>query len=154
MPEPLQSWDLQRWDIVVKIAVEAASEAEARAIVDLVLDVMEVTPGGPPPFVHFDDGTWATEMHIDDPAFEQVEPNDALSVLSCVTANLDPVTWRGACDSPFDPESARAGQMEWPPGYWALAGRKETVVHPAVRAVLLQAQRTGAGPGSGSGRRS
>jgi len=33
--------------------------------------------------------------------------------------------------------------MKWPPSYWALAGRKETVVHPSVRAVLLQAHRTG-----------
>ena len=130
-----------RWDVVIKVAVEAAEETEARSIVDLVLGVMGVETAITPPFVQFDDGTWATEIHVDDPAFERVEPNNALSVLSCLTANLDPVTWRGLTDTPFDPDSALAGQMEWPPGYWALAGRKETVVHPSVRAVLLQARR-------------
>jgi hypothetical protein len=129
------------WDIVIKVAIEADGEAEARSIVDLVLGAMGVATTSTPPFVQFDDGTWAAEIRVDDPTFEQVEPNDPLSVLSCLTANLDPVTWRGATDTPFDPESAHAGQMEWPPGYWALAGRKETVVHPSVRAVLLQARR-------------
>jgi len=52
------------------------------------------------------------------------------------------VQWAGHTDTPFDPESARAGQLEWPPSYWAMAGRKETLVHPSVRAVLLQARRT------------
>jgi len=90
-----------RWDIVIKVAVEAAEEAEARSIVDLVLGAMGVATAGPPPFVQFDDGTWATEIRVDDPTFEQVEPNDALSVLSCLTADLDPVTWRSVTDSPF-----------------------------------------------------
>lgn len=131
------------WDIVIKVAVDAAGEAEARSVVDLVLGAMGVAPASTPPFVQFGDGTWATEIHVDDPEFDQVEPNDALSVLSCLTADLGPVTFRGVTDSPFDPDSARAGQLEWPPSYWALAGRKETVVHPSVRAVLLQAHRAG-----------
>jgi hypothetical protein len=132
----------QRWDIVIKVAVEAAEEAEARSIVDLVLGAMGVTTASTPPFVQFDDGTWATEIHVDDPSYEKVEPNNALSVLSCVKINLGPVSWRGLTDTPFDPESAMAAQLEWPPGYWSLAGRKETVVHPSVRSVLLQARRT------------
>lgn len=44
----------------------------------------------------------------------------------------------------FDPDSARAGQVEWPPGFWALAGRRETLVHPSVRAMLLQIRSQGA----------
>jgi hypothetical protein len=131
----------QQWDIVIKVAVEAVEEAEARFIVDLVLGTMGVATASTPPFVHFDDGTWATEIQVDYPTFEQVEPNDVMSVLSCVTANLGPVTWRGVTDTPSNPDSARAGQMEWPPGYWVLAGRKETLVHPSVRSVLLQAHR-------------
>lgn len=131
------------WDIVIKVAVDAAGEAEARSVVDLVFGAMGVAPAITPPFVQFDDGTWATEIHVDDPEFDQVEPNDALSVLSCLTADLGAVTFRGVTDSPFDPDSARAGQLEWPPSYWAMSGRKETVVHPSVRAVLLQACRTG-----------
>lgn len=129
-----------RWGVVVKVAVEAATEAEARAIVDLVIDTMEIATDSPPPFVQFDDGTWATEIHVDEPTFEDVGSNNALSVLSSVKANLGPVSWRGVTDTPFDPDSARAAQLEWPPSYWALAGRKEMVVHPAVRAMLLQAR--------------
>jgi hypothetical protein len=52
------------------------------------------------------------------------------------------VQWAGQTDTPFDPEAARAGQLEWPPSYWAMAARKEMLVHPSVRAVLLQARRT------------
>jgi hypothetical protein len=125
---------------VVKIAVEAATEAEARSIVDLVTDTMRIATVSSPPLVQFDDGTWATEIHVDEPTYEDVEPNNALSVLSSVKANLGPVSWRGATDTPFDPDSARAAQLDWPPSYWALAGRKEMVVHPAVRAMLLQAR--------------
>jgi hypothetical protein len=129
-----------RWDVVVKIAVEAATEAEARSIVDLVIDTMRIATVGPPPLVAFDDGTWAAEIHVDEPTYEDFEPNNALSVLSSVKANLGPVSWRGATDTPFDPDSARVAQIDWPPSYWALAGRKEMVVHPAVRAMLLQAR--------------
>jgi hypothetical protein len=130
------------WNIVIKIAVEAAGETEARAIAELLLSRMEVAPTEALVFVCFDDGTWATELRVDDPGFEQVEPNDPISVLSCLTKDLGPVQWAGHTDTPFDPESARAGQLEWPPSYWAMAGRKEMLVHPSVRAVLLQAHRT------------
>jgi hypothetical protein len=131
-----------RWDVVVKIAVEAATEAEARSIVDLVVDEMQIATASPPPFVQLDpaDGTWATEMHVDEPTYEQTEPNNPLSVLASATTGLGPVSWRSATDTPFDPDSACFAQLEWPPSYWALAGRKEMVVHPAVRAMLLQAR--------------
>jgi hypothetical protein len=130
------------WDIVIKVAVEADEETQARSIAEMLLDEMEVTEYRMSEFVDFDDGTWATEINVDSPEFESVEPNDPLSVLSCLIVNLGPVTWLTKTDTPFDPESARVGQMDWPPGYWALAGRKETLVHPSVRAVLLRARRT------------
>jgi hypothetical protein len=129
-----------RWDVVVKIAVEAATEAEARAIVDLVTGTMEIATDRPPPFVQFDDGTWATEIHVDESRFENVEPSNALSVLSSMTVELGAASFRGVTDTPFDPDSARAAQLEWPLSFWALAGRKEIVVHPAVRAMLLQSR--------------
>jgi hypothetical protein len=127
---------------VVKIAAEAVDETGARAIADLLLGRMEVTAVEALVFVRFEDGTWATETRVDARGFEQVEPNDPISVLSCLTKDLGPVQWVGHTDEPFDPESARFGQVEWPPSYWAMAGRKETLVHPSVRAVLLQARRT------------
>jgi hypothetical protein len=129
------------WDIAIKIAVDTAEEAEARSIVDMLIGKMEVTPTGTPLFVQFEDGIWATEIHVEDPTFEQVKPNDPLSVLSCLTVNLGPVKWLSHTDMPFDPESARAGQKQWPPGYWAMAGRPETLVHPPVRAMALRARR-------------
>ena len=136
MPKPSMYWD-----VLVKIAVEAATDAEARSIVDLVADTMRITTAGSPPLVHFDDGTWATEIHVDWPTYDEDEPDTAFSVLASVKVNLGPVSWRGASDTPDDPDSARVAQIEWPPSYWALAGRTETLVHPAVRAVLLQARR-------------
>lgn len=126
------------WDVVVKIAVEAASEAEARSIVDLVVDTMEITAASSPPFVQFDDGTWATEIHVEQPTYEHTEA--ALNVLSSATSNLGSVTWRGGTDTPFDPDSACSAQLDWPPSCWTVAGRKEILVHPAVRAMMLQAR--------------
>jgi hypothetical protein len=131
----------RRWDIVVKIGVDAASEAQARSIADMLLRKMQVTPDRTPVTVRFDDGSWATEIHVDTAGFEHVEPNDPLSVLSSLTADLGPATWVNRTDTPFDPDSAREAVKEWPPGYWTLAGRKETLVHPSVRAVLLRASR-------------
>jgi len=119
---------------VIKVAVDAAGEAEARSVVDLVLGAMGVAPASTPPFVQFGDGTWATEIHVDDPEFDQVEPNDALSVLSCLTADLGPVTFRGVTDSPFDPDSARAVSWNGPPatGRWP-AGRKRWCIRRSAR---------------------
>jgi hypothetical protein len=131
---------LRHWEIVFKIAVEAAAEAEARSIVDLVIDTMGGTTAGSPQLVPFDDGTWATEVRIDKPAYEDAEPEDALSVLLTVKMNLDPLSWHGGAGTPLDPDSARFAHIEWPPSYWSLGGRKETAVHPAVRALLLQAR--------------
>jgi hypothetical protein len=131
------------WDITVKIAVEAADEAGARALLGQVIAAMDITAAGTPPFVRFSDGTWATELTVAEPVFDETE-DGAMSVLSTLRVNLGPVTWRGSSDTPFDPDSARAGQVEWPPGFWALAGRQETLVHPSVRAMLLQISSQGA----------
>jgi hypothetical protein len=130
------------WDIVIKVAVDVSAETEARSIVDTLLDKMVVTPVEVPVFARLDGGIWAAEIHTS--GYEDVDPSDALSVLSCLTADLGPLTWLGATDEPFDPDSARAAQLQWPPGYFALAGRRETLMHPSVRAVLLQTRRRGA----------
>jgi hypothetical protein len=131
------------WDITIKIAVEAADEAGARALLNQVITTMDITAAGTPPFVRFDDGTWVTELTVAEPVFDETE-DGAVDVLSTLRVNLGPVTWRGSSDIPFDPDSARAGQVEWPPGFWALAGRRETLVHPSVRAMLLQISSRGA----------
>jgi hypothetical protein len=131
------------WDITIKIAVEAADEAGARALLNQVITTMDITAAGTPPFVRFDDGTWVTELTVAEPVFDETE-DGAVDVLSTLRVNLGPVTWRGSSDTPFDPDSARAGQVEWPPGFWALAGRRETLVHPSVRAMLLQISSRGA----------
>jgi hypothetical protein len=132
------------WDVVIKVAVDAADEAQARSIVDLVVRPMEITVAGTPPFVQFDDGTWVTEMTVTEPVFEQSEPAGAMDVLSSLRSGLGPVTWRAGTDRPADPDSAQAAQIEWPAGFWMVAGRRETLVHPAVRAMLMQARRVAA----------
>lgn len=138
MAEPLG-----RWIVVIKIAVDAAGEAEARPVVHQVLDAMGVTVPATLPFVRFDDGTWATELQLDEPAYQRAEPDNALNVLSSLTVNLGPVTWRGGTDTPSDPDSAGAAQLEWPPGFWTVAGRKQTLIDRSVRAMLLQVRREG-----------
>jgi hypothetical protein len=137
------------WDIVIRVAVEVAEETEAQSIVDRLIGKMGITLVGPPAYRRFDDGTWVAEMNVDTPRFEEDEPDGALSIVSTLGANLGPVTWRSSTDMPSVPDSATAAKIEWPPGYWALLGRRETLVHPSVRAMQLQARRTEA-PGVGS----
>jgi hypothetical protein len=60
------------------LGLQAAEEKGARAIANLLLGRMKVAPAEALVFVHFDDGTWATELRVDDPGFEQVEPNDPI----------------------------------------------------------------------------
>jgi hypothetical protein len=69
------------WDITIKIAVEAADEAGARALVDEVIAAMDITAAGTPPFVRFDDGTWVTELKVAEPVFDETEEG-AMNVLS------------------------------------------------------------------------
>ena len=135
------------WEIVIKVAVDAPGEAQARPIAEAVLRAMGVTGAdggadvGSLPFAQMEDGSWATEARIEDREPAVPGQDDPMSVLSHRTANLGQVTWRGGTAPPGQPASADFGQMEWPAGYWAVAGRPETLVHPAVRAVLLQARR-------------
>jgi hypothetical protein len=136
MAEPLG-----RWIVVIKIAVDAAGEADARPVVHRVLDAMGVTVPGNLPFVRFDDGTWVTELQLDKPAYQQAEQDNALNVLSSLKVNLGPVTWRGGTDTPSDPDSAGAAQLEWPPGFWTVAGQKQMLIDRSVRAMLLQVRR-------------
>jgi hypothetical protein len=131
------------WNIVIKIAVEAAGEAEARPIADLLLGKMEVVPAEALEFVRFDNGAWATELPVDDPGSDDMSnPLEVLSRLTSRLVNDGSVQWVGRTDTPFDPDSAGLGQLEWPPSMWAIAGQKQTLLHPSVRAVLLQARRT------------
>jgi hypothetical protein len=130
------------WGIVIRVAVETAEETEARSIVGMLLGKMEITPAATPEFRQFEDGTWVAEIKVDTPRFELDEQEDALSILSTLSANLGPVTWRSVTDMPSYPDSATAAKIEWPPGYWTLLGRRETLVHPSVRAMQLQARRT------------
>lgn len=133
------------WEIMIKVAVDAVGEAQARPIAEAVLLAMGVTSvgadAGPPPFAQMEDGSWVAEVRIEDREPAVPGQDDPMSVLSYHTANLGQVTWRGGTAPPGQPISADFGQMEWPAGYWAVAGRPETLVHPAVRAVLLQARR-------------
>jgi len=132
------------WDIVIKVAVEADDEIQARSIADTVVDAMDIVvdiTAGAPPFVQFEDGTWATEIKVSEPVFRQDEPGGTMDALLTLTANLRPLTWRSGADTPVGADSANVAQAEWPPGFWTVAGRPETLVHPAVRAMLLQARR-------------
>jgi hypothetical protein len=138
------------WEIVIRIAVRAASEMHARPIVEAVLRAMAVTDAdrgidvASGAFAQMEDGSWAAEIRIEDSQPAVPGQDDPMSVLSYRTVNLGPVTWRSGTAPPGQPASADFGQMEWPAGYWAVAGRPEILVDPAVRAVLLQARRRSA----------
>lgn len=54
----------------------------------------------PPQFVQFQDGTWVTEIQVDQLTYEQAGPANVLSALSSAKSGLGPTTWRVDTDTP------------------------------------------------------
>jgi hypothetical protein len=114
------------------------AEDEARSLVDVILGRMGIGLAAALAFVRLDDGVWAAQA--DSAGFEWAG-DDALTVISRLVSDLGPVTWVSQSAKPPDPDSVPLGQMDWPPGYFALGGRKEAIIDPAVRAVQVQVRR-------------
>jgi hypothetical protein len=115
-------------------AIEAADETEARDIGNKVLRQMDVVLAAPPNVHQFREQIWAITAEADSSALQVTEPDDAHTWVTYLKRNLGPVTWR------VNRSDDRQETHEWPPGFWARQpGTDDMLVHPAVRAALLQA---------------
>jgi hypothetical protein len=120
------------WSARVMLAIEAASEEQARASASTVLDPMGVgaTVTGPVAGA-LPDGLWAVQADIEFPAMT-LEPDDAGTRLSYLTGHLGGVTWTGKAGE-------QHGRYDWPPNIWSRQpGVTEVLGHPAIRAASIQ----------------
>ena len=136
------------WSLRMLFALEAASEDNARVILDQALAgvvLRYVVPGtelrlplrGDPVIGprHSDlaDGIWIARLYPDLTRFLRIEPDDANTRCSLLQ-NCFPADTHWT--APLMGE--RKARREWPPEIWdRRPGRDDVLLHPAVRAVLI-----------------
>jgi hypothetical protein len=123
------------WTVWVRFLIEAGSEDEARGIADGVIAQMAAKAAREPEVVAFRrrPGTWVATAHMDLTALPSLEPDDARTRLSYLSAGLGQVTWTSRV-------SEREGRWDWPPDIWSKEpGKDDLLVHPSVLAAILWA---------------
>jgi hypothetical protein len=126
----------QRWDLSLRLAIEAASEAEAQAITSQVLSRLrrKLALQGEPVITPLPtrDGIWVAALRPDLTVLEGIEPDDATNRCRYVSNHFGPnVTW-------ISRDSQRGARWDWPPDIWSRQpGTDDVLLHPAVQAVMI-----------------
>jgi len=142
----------QRWNVRLRLAIDADNADEARVIAEQVWRTMEVTAGAEPQITRSDGRTphWNVITDLDLSALESITPDDAVTRFRYVIRNLPGVVFSG--DAAGD---RRSGLWQWLPDSWELARQDQELAHPAVRAAGIrivvinekeQIPRTSSGP--------
>jgi hypothetical protein len=123
-----------RWVVWARFLIEADSEAAARAIAGGVFAQMEAKAADEPEVVPFSrrPGAWVATAHMDLTVLPSLEPDDARTRLSYLSAGLGEVTWTSRV-------SDQAGRWDWPPDIWSRGPADDLLVSPAVLAATLSA---------------
>ena len=144
----------ERWAVSVLLAIEAASEAGARAIIGQVLGSLdrELPLQGEPTVtpLRLRDGIWVATLRPDLTVLSSVEPDDAENRCRYVSSHFPVgVTW-------VSRYAEGAARWDWPPDIWSRQpGRDDVLLHPAVQAVMILCEARQAlgplrqGPGNG-----
>jgi len=128
-----------RWRLRLRFAIEAATEDEARAILNQALaGLAEELPLRGEPVIHprqrhIPDRIWVAELEPDLTHLPAIDPDDAMTRCRYVDGHF-PVglTW----SVPQDTE--REARREWPPDTWQRQpGEDDVLLHPAVRTVMI-----------------
>ena len=125
-----------RWAVSVRFAIEAASEAEARAVVDRVLASLrrELPLQGDPAIAPpgFRDGIWVATLQPDLTVLPGIEPDDAPNRCRYVSNHFGAgLTWM-SCDT------RHGARWDWPPDIFSRQpGQDDVLLHPAVQAVRI-----------------
>lgn len=126
----------RRWDLVLRLAIEAASAAEARAITSQVLSRMrrELPLQGEPVITPLParDGLWDATLRPDPALLEGIKPDDATNCCRYVSHHFGPdPLW-------ISRVSGRQARWDWPPDIWSRQpGTDDVLLHPAVQAVMI-----------------
>jgi hypothetical protein len=124
-----------RWSLSVRFAIEAASEAEARAILGQALASLdrELPLQGEPTIapLRIRDGIWVATLMPDLTVLASVEPDDAENRCRYVSSYFGVgVTWMSR-------DTEHAARWDWPPDIWSRTPEDDVLLHPAVQAVMI-----------------
>jgi hypothetical protein len=124
-----------RWALSVRFAIEASSEAEARAILSQALTRLdrELPLQGEPPItpLRLRDRIWVATLMPDLTALASVEPDDATNRCRYVSSHFGMgVTW-------MSHDTEHAARWDWPPDIWSRSPEDDVLLHPAVQAVMI-----------------
>ena len=127
-----------RWRLVLRFAIEATSEEQARAVVGQALHGLqpELRLRGEPVIRPRHRGSadtiWFGELHPDLTELREIDPDDAKTRCQYVEGHF-PV---GTCWS-LPRNTARDAAADWPPKIWHRQPGDEVLLHPAVQAVMI-----------------
>lgn len=124
-----------RWALSVRFAIEAASEAGARATLSQLLARLErelpvqdeptITPLGRR------EGIWVATLMPDLTVLAAVEPDDATNRCRYVSSHFGVgIGWTSR-------DTERAARWDWPPDIWSRSPEDDVLLHPAVQAVMI-----------------
>ena len=103
----------QRWNVRLRLAIDADNADEARVIAEQVWRTMEVTAGAEPQITRSDGRTphWNVITDLDLSALESITPDDAVTRFRYVIRNLP-----GVVSSGTGADDRRSGLWQWLPG--------------------------------------
>lgn len=121
------------WRVTAGFSLDAAGEREARAVLNTVLETLDVSVAGEPSLMLAggDDQFWIARANLDLSELGTIDPDDALTRLRYVIRNVPGVTWRADARP-----GQRQGRYEWPSGW---ATREQVLLHRAIRAAEITA---------------
>jgi hypothetical protein len=124
-----------RWSLSVRFAIEAVSEAEARAVLGQALASLdrELPLQGEPTIapLRIRDGIWVATLMPDLTVLASVEPDDAENRCRYVSSHFGVgVPWMSR-------DTEHAVRWDWPPDIWSRTPEDDVLLHPAVQAVMI-----------------
>jgi len=128
-----------RWDLTVRLAIQASDEERARTILSDAWAVLrkDLRLRGPPVirprYSQTPDHIWIAELKPDLTHLREIEPDNAPTRCSYVMGHFPiSVEWVASQNT------ERRAKREWPPDIWHRTPRTDDqLLHPAVRAVRI-----------------
>jgi hypothetical protein len=121
------------WTVWVRFAIDSATEKDAHAVWDAILDDMDVRLAGEPDWAQAN-GMRTVTAQLDLSHLASLEPDNARTRLSYVSGRLpEQVSWASRVND-------QEGSLSWPPEFWdRRPGADDQLLHPAVRAAMIHA---------------
>jgi hypothetical protein len=128
-----------RWQLLLRFAIEAASENEAAAVLGQALAQLgkelqlRSKPAIHPRHRGTPDGIWLADLEPDLTRFRALEPDDAKTRCRIVQGPF-PIGVHWSLPQNTEDEA----KAEWPPDIWQRqSGRDDELLHPAIQGVMI-----------------